>query len=288
MYLSSEQMNSHPGRVTAPCRAMETLLEKGSGPVNEDRVLVEPEQALYGVFDGATSLASGNDHLRGGLLAATIAAESFRTGPGSLRSRASLANRQIAASYREAGGCTTRRHLFWSTCMAVVKIHEKSLRYCKLGDSQILLILKDGSSQLLTKEYDIDRETLVMWKEKGQDSSLSIHELLREQIRDVRLGMNRDYGVLNGEPEAMNFLESGECALAGVSAVLIFTDGLFPPKEDPAAQTDWDVISDRYISGGLQAVYDHIRQIERQDPLCRALPRFKCHDDIGAVALRFS
>ena len=43
-----------------------------------------------------------------------------------------------------------------------------------------------------------------------------------------------------------------------------------------------------YLDGGLSAVFRQVRQLQSDDPECRRYPRFKCHDDIAAVALTFS
>ena len=54
MYLSTEQFTVPHPYPTIPRYAVETLLEKGSGELNED-VLLRADD-LFGVFDGATSL----------------------------------------------------------------------------------------------------------------------------------------------------------------------------------------------------------------------------------------
>lgn len=110
---------------------------------------------------------------------------------------------------------------------------------------------------------------------------------LAAQIERVRLQMNISYGVLNGEPEAVNFLHHGRYQLTGITDILLFTDGLFLPKEDPLAGNDWQGLVDLYRHGGLQAVRDHVRLLQRDDPDCRCYPRFKRHDDIAAVAIQF-
>jgi len=38
--------------------------------------------------------------------------------------------------------------------------------------------------------------------------------------------------------------------------------------------------------GGLQAVRNHVRRLQQEDPTCRKYPRFKQHDDIAAVAIQ--
>jgi Protein phosphatase 2C len=263
----------------------ETLVQKGSGAVNEDVLLCDGN--LFGVFDGATSLARDNlpPGSTGGLLAARIAANAFRTGGSDLSHSAELANRQINAAARVHGIADGERHLLWSTSAAVVRIEADHAHYCQIGDSLILLVLDDGQYRLLTPETDHDLETLMQWKQLPWSPGLTIGTELAEQIKKVRLQMNRGYGVLNGEPTALDFITCGRVALDGVASILLFTDGLFLPKENPEAASDWSRFVACYQQGGLQEICHQVRATQQDDPFCRVYPRFKLHDDIAAIAI---
>ena len=286
MYLSTEQFAAPLSYPVIPPYQVQTLLEKGSGALNED-VLLQRDQ-LFGVFDGATSLDKRKfaGDLTGGLLAARIAAQTFQEGYDSLAYLADKANRRIRSSLLAENVSLSERHRLWSTSLAVVRLGEDRFEYCQTGDALILLIQDDGGCRLVTPEIDIDRETLQLWKKSQAPETTTIHDLLAEQIHRVRLQMNVSYGVLNGEPEAMNFLRYGCQELAGVSDILLFTDGLFLPRENPLEGDDWQYLADLYRSGGIQAVRNHVRRLQEEDPACRKYPRFKQHDDIAAVAIQ--
>ncbi len=286
MYLSTEQFAATLSYPVIPPYQVQTLLEEGSGALNED-VLLQADD-LFGVFDGATSLDKRKfkGDLTGGLLAARIAAQTFQEGYGSLAYLADKANRRIRSSLLAENVSLNERHRLWSTSLAVVRLTEDRFEYCQTGDALILLLLNDGGYRLVTPEIDIDRETLQLWKKSQAPEATTIHDLLAEQIHRVRLQMNVSYGVLNGEPEAMNFLRHGYQDLAGVSDILLFTDGLFLPKENPLDSDDWQCLADLFRSGGLQAVRNHVRRLQQEDPTCRKYPRFKQHDDISAVAIQ--
>lgn len=288
MYLTTEQLTAPR---TSRCRSsfeVETLLEKGSGELNED-VLLEAGD-LFGVFDGATSLDKRlfDDGLTGGLLAARTAALVFQQERSSLSQLAEKANRSIRDALQKQDVSMEERHRLWSTSMAVIRLGMNRLEYCQTGDALILLILSDGSYKVVTPDIDIDGETLQLWQNSRIKPSVSIHDLLAEQIQRVRLQMNISYGVLNGEPEALNFLRHGYEDLDNVSDILLFTDGLFLPRKNPLEDSDWRSFVDLYRQGGLQAVRDHVRYLQREDPALKKYPRFKLHDDIAAVAIKLS
>ncbi len=286
MYLSTEQFALPLPYPATPRYQVEWLLEKGSGELNEDVLLRDDD--LFGVFDGATSLDKRKFRggLTGGLLAARIAARTFQEENGSLALLADTANRQIRNSLVAENVALSERHRLWSTSLAVVRLANDRFEYCQTGDALILLIMDDGSYRLITPEIDIDRQTLQLWKESRATRITTIHDLLAEQIHRVRLQMNVSYGVLNGEPEAMNFLRHGYQELAGVSDILLFTDGLFLPRENPLEGDDWQYLADLYRRGGLRGVHHHVRRLQAEDPSCRQYPRFKQHDDIAAVAIQ--
>lgn len=286
MYLSTEQFAPPLPYPVIPPYQVETLLEKGSGALNED-VLLQKDH-LFGVFDGATSLDKRTfaGDLTGGLLAAQLAAKTFQEGCGSLKYLADKANRRIRSSLLAANVSLNERHRLWSASLAVVRLAQDRIEYCQTGDALILLISDDGGYRLVTPAIDIDRETLQLWKESCSTETTTIHDVLAKQIHRVRLQMNVNYGVLNGEPEAMNFLRHGTQELAGISDILLLTDGLFLPRENPLDNDDWQYLADLYRRGGLPAVRNHVRRLQRADPTCRKYPRFKQHDDIAAIAIQ--
>ena len=288
MYQSVEQRTcAHLSRPLYKYK-IHTILEKGSGEINEDVLLEDGD--LLGVFDGATSLDKSRfqEGQTGGLLAARAASQSFQGNRCSLDLLAKEANLSIqkAQLYESIG--LNERHKLWSTSLAVVHLAGNRLEYCQTGDALILFVLKDGSYIVITPDIDIDRETLKLWKEMQVSPGALIQEVLAEEIRRVRLEMNIGYGVLNGEPKAMDFIRHGYEDLTDVSDILLFTDGLHIPRENPLEEHDWPTFIMLYRQGGLQAVRDHVRHLQLQDPDCRIYPRFKVHDDIAAVAISCS
>lgn len=288
MYLATDQRTANRAYADLPKCRVSTLWEKGSSELNEDVLL--REEKVFGVFDGATSLtkeqfAAG---ATGGLLAAQTAAQSFVNEQGNLLHRAGVANRLIRNTMFQHEITLKERHRLWSTSMAVIRLEQGKMEYCQTGDSLILLLFEGGSFELVTPDLDIDRDTLQMWRSSPLSHTSSIHELLAEQLQRVRLRMNRDYGVLNGQPEAMHFVDHGWVSLDNVTDIVLFTDGLFLPREDPYEEQDWQRFINLYRQGGLTAIRDHVRALQQQDPKCLKYPRFKQHDDIAAVAVEMN
>ncbi len=262
------------------------ILEQGSGRANEDAISVNG--SMFGVFDGATSLDSRlyENGKTGGYLAADTAKKIFSENSGALVHLAEKANRAIYHKMLENNVTVSDKNALWSTSAAVVRISNNKLEWFQIGDSLILLIYNDGTFHIPVSDYDHDSETLLMWKAIAQNTDAPVIEALKEQIRDVRSKMNIDYGVLNGESAYSHFVRKGREDLHNLSHVILFTDGLFIPSEDPQ-KTEFDTFVHLFHKGGLPEIRDHVRLMEKTDPLCKIYPRFKPHDDIAAIALTF-
>jgi serine/threonine protein phosphatase PrpC len=263
----------------------EWLHKQGSGQLNEDAYFLG--NRICGVFDGATSLngAMYEDGKTGGYLAARLARDVFRTNNAPLLKLTDQANRRILETMQSNGVDLARKEDLWSTSFAVVRVGADGFEWVQSGDSLILVIDRDNHHRVLVPDYAHDTETLCMWRDMAARGTPRIFDSLKEQIIAVRRRMNVTYGVLNGEPQSLDFISRGRENLSDIKHILLFTDGLFIPQEDPAADHRFDLLVERFLDGGLQAVYDHVHELQCTDPLCHRFPRFKPHDDIAAVAI---
>ncbi|MGE4424321.1 MAG: protein phosphatase 2C domain-containing protein [Pseudodesulfovibrio sp.] len=264
---------------------IDTVFEQGTGLLNEDFLVVDKN--LFGVFDGATSLSPARfgHGLTGGYLASTIAGSAFRGSDRPLKELADKANRAIMEAMLKHGVDMDDRANLWSTSAAVVRVAEDRFEWVQIGDCLVMTLLEDGSHRVHCAEFNHDLETLTIWREASCESEGTVLDVMHEQIVKVRRGMNVTYGVFNGEPAAMDFLNIGSLPLDGVTDILLFTDGLFIPKRDPGEREDFDLFAELFRAGGLKGVRDHIRSTEAGDAACTRYPRFKVHDDVAAISI---
>jgi len=290
MYLSSETITiPSPTLVPPQYRVCQTLLDKGSGGVNEDALAVGNKLCI--VCDGSTGLDGGEliPGSSGAQQAAEITAAVFNEDiERDLHESAQIANEAIRARMQEYGvDCSQREHL-WSTSFAAVQLSGRGINWCQIGDCLILLIYEDGRSKLLGDLPGHDEQILAHWQKIGPRAVGTIHQVMGDQIAAVRRTMNRAFGALNGEAEALEFLVQGRIEDDRISDVLLFSDGFFPPTRFPDKPLDTKKLVDLYKTSGLTGVRDHIRVLQSNDPGCYLYPRFKMFDDISAIALQKS
>ena len=287
MYVNPREGNTFIDRaVTSPFELHEVLLEQGSGEVNEDVLSVEND--LYIVCDGATSISDAPELLAtsGGQQAAAIVAEIFSENDRSLEEMVRRSNRRIHEAMGQWSIDWDDRTALWSTSFAAVRFDGDYLEWAQSGDCLIMLVYHDGAGKLLADPPGHDTATLKKWKEIGPDAEGSIHDVLASEIAAVRSAMNRDYGVLNGEQSALDFVKYGLQELSFVKDILLFSDGLWLPTESPEEPLDTAAVIELYDRGGLSGIRDKIRTLQEQDPRCCRYPRFKTFDDISAIALQ--
>lgn len=264
------------------------ICEQGTGEINEDFHC--RNENLFGVFDGATSLTSARfeNNLTGGFLAAALAGQAFSANNDSLVNLADKANNAIREAMLENGLDLSNKGELWCTSAVVIRLNKDAFDWVQIGDCLLLVIYDDGEYELLIEDFDHDRETLSLWKECSRDTDDTIFTALYEQIWKIRANQNVAYGVLNGEKEALSFLNSGRKSLDRVKHILLFTDGLFIPKSELENREDFALFTALFLEGGLALVRDTIREMERSDVNCRKYPRFKTHDDMAAFAITFN
>ncbi|MCG8553547.1 MAG: protein phosphatase 2C domain-containing protein [Desulfobacterales bacterium] len=286
-----------------------TILEKGTAVQNEDFLIIQDN--ILGVFDGATSLNGQKfgQERTGGAIASQTAGAVFKKNHFPLNQLACQANDAIMRQMISNGVDTSKKENLWCTSAAVVRLKGESLEWIQSGDAVIILIYEDGSHRVLVDREDHDHETLTLWKnlvrthlpgtgkaegalpQIRQTAPQQVIDLMRGklagQVRKIRSEMNITYGVLNGEKAAEDFLNQGEESLDRVAHVLLFTDGLSIPRPEPEPHKDFTDLVKTYLNLGLEGLKQMIRSREERDPHCLICPRFKCHDDIAAIAVRF-
>lgn len=266
---------------------VESVYDTGSGILNEDALLIK--RPVFGVFDGASSLVpyKSADGKTGAYLAANIAREIFASNNKPLEELAKEANQRIKEAMDEANIDTTMKENLWGTTAAVVKIGKDTFDYLQITDSLILVIYEDKSYKLVAGHHDHDKELLTKWRALADKKTKNIRQILNNDVIELRKTSNIAYGTINGEKEMLKFLHTGTESLQNVKHIILFTDGLIVPKENPQAKDDFDTFAKLYLEGGLEQIKRYVRELENNDPDCWKYPRYKQHDDMAAISISF-
>lgn len=266
-----------------------SIYEKGSGSINEDSLVLN--NPIFCVCDGASGLERYIDDQgrSGALIASSLVAERIgKTSPYNTLSASVIdANWKLMKEMVAAGIKISDKIALWATTAAAVRLQKNIFEWVQIGDSLIMVIFKDYSYRLLVKDYDHDIETMKLWRKFAEEKRENIREIIEPFDLEVTKRRNIDYGVIDGELEVSSFVKLGTEKLDNVAHLILFTDGLIIPKENPEDPDDFDLFVKLFNYRGLRSIRNYVRCIEENDPDCWKYPRFKQHDDIAAISISF-
>jgi serine/threonine protein phosphatase PrpC len=263
---------------------------------NEDSILKGGQSGIvFGVFDGASSLVPFRDDLgrTGGLIASDIVSKTFESAEigdsmsGIIGRSNTLLNEDMIEKNIDISHGVNR----FSTTVSAVKILGDSFEWVHIGDSVILQINIDGTFELVNPYHNHDTEVLALTKNLI-DEGVAISDIFEnkqflERSKILQNERNKSYGVLDGSPEANDFINTGIKSLYGVKSLLLLTDGCYIPQEIPGDNEDFAKLVQIYNTGGLQAIHTYVKDIQENDPECKKFIRYKKSDDFTALAIDF-
>ncbi|MBU3904730.1 MAG: protein phosphatase 2C domain-containing protein [Nanoarchaeota archaeon] len=266
---------------------IEKVYNRGIKKINEDEYLIKNN--LFAVFDGASSLVKFEDKhgKTGGKIASNTAKKIFIKNNLPLKQLAIEANNNIMGKMIKYKIDISDTRNYWTTCLAGIRIKKDKIECVQIGDSAILIIYKNGKYKLPLGYHDHDRETMIKWKELADNKCKNIFKKLKSQIDKVRRQTNITYGALNGDKRAIKFIKTKTISNKNIKSIVLFTDGLLVPNENPKNIGKFDKFIEIINKEGIKSLLKYVRKIEKDDPNCWKYPRFKQHDDATAIMISF-
>ncbi|TBL75355.1 protein phosphatase 2C domain-containing protein [Paenibacillus thalictri] len=276
---------------------------QGTTEWNEDALVVNEGQRLFGVLDGATSLKPyrGAGGETGGYLATRIIQQYMESlspeelDAAGLKQIVVQANTRLRDKMIEAGIDVTDKASLWTSGLALVRIGETTIEYAQVGDCMIAAEYEDGSIRTVTRDQvaHIDHHSKKVWENairSGVDSRERLWELVKPVILQNKSKMNTSegYSVISGEPEAADWIEYGAINRMRMKALLLVSDGLFMPKESgagmyPSMEELFMHVKEKTLAGYAEWLVD----LEHADKDCLRYPRFKISDDKTGIYIQF-
>ena len=139
----------------------------------------------------------------------------------------------------------------------MIQIQEDRVRWLVVADSVVLFIFDDDTFELAVPMQSHDTKILLKWKQLADQKVLNIRERLNDDLIRLRKSSLSPQGVLNGNEVSEQRFKVGERPLSGIQHILLFTDGLFPPSEDPEQSPDFAYVVELFKQGGLEKVQRH-------------------------------
>ncbi|MCA1055775.1 protein phosphatase 2C domain-containing protein [Rossellomorea aquimaris] len=273
---------------------------KGDGWLNEDALIINEHQSIFGVADGVSSLVDfrSKENLTGGFLASHTAKDYFESGlrdEENLYDAARTINHTLNMKMQESGIDLGKKEQLWGTALAVVKISRHGIEYIQTGDCMIVAVYRTGEVRPLTRLQveHLEVKAVNKWKaciNEGMQTRAEIMPEVKPIILENRQQSNTEggYGVLNGEPEASHYFEWGKINRTGLTHLILFTDGLLLPSGDVPPNTSyWNWVAKEIVEKGIRQYAMDLLVLEDSDSECISYPRFKKSDDKAGIVIEF-
>ncbi|TLS38210.1 protein phosphatase 2C domain-containing protein [Pseudalkalibacillus caeni] len=269
---------------------VEAYTRKGSNEFNEDALVRNESARIFGVIDGVSSIDKYRNRRgeTGGYIASRLLKQSLENIKQceDLEKAVERGNELIQREMEDARIDTGHKENRWGAALALVKLNEGKIEYVQSGDCMILAVYKNNHVRPLTVSQvgHLEERSLNRWKEgigKGMKTASELLDYTRDVLRENRTKSNtlEGYGVLNGEEEAVSFLEYGKINAYQIRYLIILSDGLFLPAKEREPAEDWERTVSIISEKGLERYARWIEEMEEADPECTRYIRLKKSDD---------
>lgn len=294
---------------------IKTVFTIGDRDINEDAMVVDPQQNIFAVIDGATGLGGLPGSLASGLIKKALEKEAFSP----LRDKIIEGNTDLRETTESSN---KEQHLLEqipkherSSCgLAAIQIHKNedgtaaSMDWASAGDCMLFLQFKDQSIRQVTFDHidRLDNEAIMLMQKEWDNylngistiEDVSIeelkrkHQLFRKNVQELlqanrnKLNTPEGYGIIDGSHEAADFLEYGHIPLIAVNKILLLSDGLkLHSRRGSDQEETWLTTAKMAFEKGLDELEKYILQLEESDPACLFYPRLKQHDDKSGILI---
>lgn len=276
----------------------------GQNPINEDGLIINHQQSIFGVIDGVTSL---NEETYEGLTAgrhATNAVQEYlnnhqqsKFNMMSIKDITMDANYAIDQRMKELNAHPIETKDRFQCCHAVIRINDdqKIIEWSQTADCMIYAIFRNEENEeerMIVKKINEDRfksreiDRLEQWRNHNLDEFKRGEwpEEMKQEALNYRnfANLSSEYTVLNGDSALKKVLNNGSIPMSNLEAVILHTDGLYP-----VVNSQEDLIMDLY-NEGCQLIADKIHQFELNDMDRMKVVRSKVHDDKAAIVIQFN
>ncbi|MGE0004348.1 MAG: hypothetical protein AB7S92_02045 [Parvibaculaceae bacterium] len=274
-------------------------ISQGSGRVNEDAAgfIGEPDDVRAAwVLDGVTGINEASLGLAGSdaqWFVARIDAHLRALMPG-VRDVGTLMQALVDRLVEDQAEASKRAALPDAydppaACIAALCRIGSDWHAFRLGDCRLLA--RDGTDFRRIVDFandDFDHWITAEARRLRADGMLdiaAISDRLRPALFANRRRRNRPggYGVIEADPACLAFVE--HMPLADPVSALMASDGFFRLVDHYGELSEDELLVRACREGGIAALHDRLRAIEKADPDCTRFPRFKPADDASAIAL---
>jgi hypothetical protein len=180
-----------------------------------------------------------------------------------------------------------------SASLALAVIEDQCLTIANIGDCRTLVRYPDGvtrqfgDSPVSALDAQVVGRLVELQRADRSASYLALKAEVAPLIRRNRLLKNQPngYWVLEPGESWLQYVQYFAAGVASGTHVLMLSDGFYRLVDHYHLYSDESLVA-AAVQDGLEVLARRLRQVEDEDPECRAYPRLKPRDDATALLLR--
>lgn len=198
------------------------------------------------------------------------------------------------------GATLTDTTTFPGATATVIKIDAdtSTLSFAHIADSFGIAYYKDNRSELFTADRTkiIDYKTYELIAQIARERGIPpcearTDERVQEALLSSRKKNNNKpdasgIGLINGDPNVSQYIQTGELPLEGITAILVGSDGLVPPGWTLDTAKERRKLLNELEDGGFEKLFKTKKATEDGDPDWKHI-RYKHSDDATGILLTF-
>jgi len=183
-----------------------------------------------------------------------------------------------------------------SASLVHVRLRGTVAELTNLGDCCLLYrvdggpVQRFGSTPLATLEQALLQRLAALRRHDPLRPASELAMRLMPVVREMRRQMNQPggYPILDPSGEGLADTQQAQVSFQHRFEALLMSDGLYRLVDVFASRDDASLFEQAAQPGGLSALLDELRGIERADCECSRWPRMKVHDDATGLWLAAS
>ncbi|MGB3438052.1 MAG: hypothetical protein WBA97_04790 [Actinophytocola sp.] len=179
-----------------------------------------------------------------------------------------------------------------SSTVALLRWNDRVVEGLVLADSPIVAFTDGGPAPLVDGRLAAMprgvgyRDRLASGAGYGDDHLVALRDAATSMSR--RRNIDGGFWVAEADPDAAHYAERATWPRAGLTTVLMASDGVSCGVDTYGVFADWTAVRDLAMAQGPEAVLDRVRAAENEDPNGTRWPRPKPHDDQAMVVADFT
>lgn len=274
---------------------------------NEDAYAITVENGILtlAIFDGCSSQKPipALEPQTGARFASHFLKDTFMTLTNDVQLKDGMLslNKKLLDMSKQLGGSLDDVHTLPVSTGTIVRVDadNQTMEFAHVGDTFVIVYYKDGTSELVTNDLNdkFDKEMFALMTSISKERGITPREARKDArvaqaiidsfIRKFNTPNGMGCGYIDGDPTLEKYIQTRSISLAGISAILLGSDGLPPQGWSQTDEEGRNKLLNELQKGDFRQLIQAKKASEDNDPNWNYV-RYKHSDDATGIFIQFA